>query len=123
MNQLLTNDQSHKTMNDIMMSMVFILMMVLLKSVVLPENIKVNEEQPLKEQEWLHLHMTEMNTPVTINKKIYPNVTHALSSLPESAFLKINIANIKSAKDTFSLMQIIQTIGMQNVYFVNNKGE
>lgn len=116
-----SDQSSYQTMSDVLMTMIFVLLLVLMKSKVLPSDVVIPEEQVSENTEWRILSFKSRAEAVVLDGVVYDTLNDALQNLASDDYIKVYAADILSGTATLELIQTIQLFGLKNVFLTKKE--
>ena len=116
-----SDQSSYQTMSDVLMTMIFVLLLVLMKSEVLPSDVVIPEDQISENTEWRTLSFKSRAEAVVLDGVVYDTLNDALQNLASDDYIKVYAADILSGAATLELIQTIQLFGLKNVFLTKRE--
>ena len=116
-----SDQSSYQTMSDVLMTMIFVLLLVLMKSEVLPSDVVIPEDQISENTEWRTLSFKSRAEAVVLDGVVYDTLNDALQNLASDDYIKVYAADILTGTATLELIQTIQLFGLKNVFLTKRE--
>ena len=116
-----SDQSSYQTMSDVLMTMIFVLLLVLMQSKILPNEVVIPEEQVSENTEWRTLSFKSRAEAVVLDGVVYDTLNDALQNLASDDYIKVYAADILTGTATLELIQTIQLFGLKNVFLTKRE--
>ena len=116
-----SDQSSYQTMSDVLMTMIFVLLLVLMQSKILPNEVVIPEEQVSENTEWRILSFKSRAEAVVLDGVVYDTLNDALQNLASDDYIKVYAADILTGTATLELIQTIQLFGLKNVFLTKRE--
>lgn len=117
-----SEDSTYQTMSDVLTALTFILMLIMITSVMLPEDVVVAEKASAEDISWRTMLYSNGTDAVELDGVSYPDLAAALSNVAADDYVSVDVSDIASGEASFQLIQAVQLAGLKHVYLSKNLG-
>lgn len=110
-------DSSNRILADVFMTMALLLLMLMWRSIILPENVEVPSSLIVPADvanQWVHIDLSEK--PFVVNGKSYPTFEALLLAIEPDIYIEIDGSN-SSGSEVIRAQQKVQALGVGRVFF------
>jgi hypothetical protein len=118
-----SEDTTYQTMSDVLTALTFILMLIMVTSVMLPDDAVVAEEVPAPEDiAWRTMVYTSSTGVVELDAVSYPDLATTLEQVAADDYVSVDVSSIASGEASFELVQAVQLAGLKHIYLSKSSG-